>query len=175
MQHLLTFQTANFEKESGYNVELVLPFQHKFWTTTNTLSCILNKIEDKQSVVNTSKPYLYYYSNHIFKLPKEIELSLTGWGLTNGEEGVFERNALFTADLAVSKTFLKHFDCTISYNDIFRQVKYYENFTINKVSAKGVYYTDSNMISFSIKYLFGKIKNQEYKEKSIDENSGRIR
>jgi len=174
-QHLLTFQTANFEKESGYNVELVLPFQHKFWTTTNTLSCILNKIEDKQSVVNASKPYLYYYSNHIFKLPKAIELSLTGWGLTNREEGIFERNALFTVDLAVSKTFLKHFDCTVSYNDIFRQVKYYENFTINKVSAKGVYYTDSNMISFSIKYSLGKIKNQEYKEKSIDENSGRIR
>lgn len=174
-QNLLTFQTANFNKESGFNLEFTLPFKYKFWTTTNTISGILNKIEDKQSVVNASKPYLYYYSNHIFKLPKEIEIALTGWGLTHQHEGIFERNALFTMDFSVSKKCFKNLDCTISYNDIFRQIKYRENFSINGVSAKGIYYTDANLVSFSVKYTFGKIKNSEYKEKSIDENLGRIR
>jgi len=174
-QNLLTFQTANFNKESGFNLEFTLPFKYKFWTTTNTVSGILNKVEDQQSVVNASKPYLYYYSNHIFKLPKKIEMALTGWGLTHRQEGIFERNALFTMDFAVSKTFFKTLDCTLSYNDIFRQIKYRENFTINGVSAKGIYYTDANLVSFSVKYAFGKIKNSEYKEKSVDENSGRIR
>ncbi len=174
-QKLLTFQTANFEKESGFNLEFTVPFKYKFWTSTNSICGIINKVADKLSVVNPPKPYLYYYSNHIFKLPKKIDLALTGWGLTHRNEGIFERNGLFTIDVAVSKTFFKYFDFTLSYNDIFRQIKYYENFTINNVTAKGVYYTDSRLISFSIKYSFGKIKNEEYKEKVIDENSGRIR
>jgi hypothetical protein len=174
-QSLLTFRTANFTKESGFNFEFTMPFKYKFWTITNTISGIVNKIEDKQSVVNASKPYLYYYSNHIFKLPKEIEIALTGWGLTNRQEGIFNRNALFTMDFAISKTLFKNVDCTISYNDIFRQMRFNEDFTINGVSAKGIYYTDANLISFSFKYSLGKIKNSEYKEKSIDENSARIR
>jgi len=78
-------------------------------------------------------------------------------------------------DFAVSKKLFKNLDCTISYNDIFRQIKYREYFTINGVSAKGIYYTDANLVSFSLKYTFGKIKNSEYKEKTVDENSGRIR
>ncbi len=49
------------------------------------------------------------------------------------------------------------------------------DFTINNVSAKGKYYTDSHVVSFSVKYSFGKIKKSEFVEKSIDENSGRIK
>lgn len=174
-QNLLTFQTANFQKESGFNLDFTFPLKYKFWSSTNTINGIINNIEDNQSVVNESKPYLYYYSNHIFKLPKEIDLSLTAWGLTQRNEGIFERNALFTMDLALSKTFFKNLNCTLSFNDIFKQMKFYENFTINNVSAKGVYFTDAHLISFSVKYAFGKIKNEAFKEKIIDENSERIR
>ncbi len=174
-QNILTFTTANFDKQSGFNLDFTIPFKHKFWTSTNTLIGILNTIEDNQAIVGSSKPYLYYYSNHIFELPKEVQLSFTGWGFTKRDEGIFKRNALFTLDFAVSKTILKHFDCTLSYNDIFKQLKFKEDFTINGVSAKGIYFTDANLVSLSIKYSFGKIKNSEYKEKNIDENSGRIR
>ena len=174
-QNILTFKTTNFQKETGFNLEFTIPFKHKFWTVTNTLNFALSKIEDKQAILNDVKPYLYYYSNHSFKLPKGIEVSLTGWGLTRQQQGVFERSALFTMDFAVSKTLFKHFDCAISYNDIFRQMKFHENFTINNISAKGIYYTDSNLVSVSVKYSVGKIKNTEFKEKDIDENSSRIR
>jgi len=174
-QNQLTFKPTNFEKESGFNIEFTLPFTHKFWTTTTVLSTTLNKIEDKSAVMLNSKPYLYYYSNHSFKLPKDIELAVTGWGLTKQQEGVFNRNDLFTMDLMMSKTFFKHFDCTVSYNDIFRKLNYYENFTMNAIAANGKYFTDSHMISFSGKYAFGKIKNSEFQEKSIDENANRIR
>ncbi|MEZ7497934.1 TonB-dependent receptor [Flavobacterium sp. Arc3] len=174
-QNILTLKNTNFEKETGFNLEFTVPFKYKFWTVTNTLNFALSKIEDSQAVVNEAKPYLYYYSNHSFKLPKEIEVSLTGWGLTKQQQGIFERSALFTMDFAISKTLFKHFDCAISYNDIFKQMKFNENFTINTISAKGIYYTDSNLVSVSVKYSFGKIKNPEFKEKNIDENSSRIR
>ncbi|MFY7739406.1 MAG: outer membrane beta-barrel protein [Flavobacterium sp.] len=174
-QNLLTFQTKNFEKESGFNLEFTIPFKYKFWTSNNTINGIINTIEDKVSVVNPSKPYLYFYSNNIFRLPKAIELSLTSWGITQRTEGVFERNGLITFDMAVSKTFFKNLNCTLSYNDIFRKVKFNENFSSNNITSKGVFYTDLHLVSIAMRYSFGKIKKQEFKEKEIDENSRRIR
>lgn len=174
-QNLLTFQTKNFEKESGFNLEFTIPFKYKFWTSNNTINGIINTIEDKVSVVNPSKPYLYFYSNNIFRLPKAVELSLTSWGITQRTEGVFERNGLITFDMAVSKILFKNLNCTLSYNDIFRKVKFNENFSSNNITSKGVFYTDLHLISIAMRYSFGKIKNQEFKEKMIDENSGRIR
>lgn len=173
--NVLTLMTTNFEKQSGYNIEFTLPFTYKFWTVTNVLSGTLSKIEDETTVVNNSKPYFYGYSNSVFKLPKEIELSVTAWGLTDQYEGVYKNKGIFSMDLAVSKTFFKHFDCTISANDIFRKLNYYDSYSMNGIITNGKYYTDSHMISFTLKYSFGKIKNAEFQEKNIDENTNRIR
>lgn len=175
-QHnILTFKETNFKKESGFNLEFTLPFSYKFWSSTNSLSFTLNKIEDDSAIFRASQPYLYYYSNNEFKLPKGYTISLTGWGLTEQKEGVFERNAKFIMDFAVSKTFLTNWNCTLSYNDIFKNTIYEESFTINNISSKARYLVDSHEFSIAIKYSFGKIKATEFKEKNIDENSNRIR
>ncbi|MGV3696647.1 TonB-dependent receptor domain-containing protein [Flavobacterium sp.] len=174
-QNLNTFMSTNFDKETNFNIDLTLPFKYKFWTTTNVLNLSVNKVEDDLAVMGKVKPNLYYYSNHNFSLPKKIELEITGWGLTRQKLGVFEKNALFTMNAAVSKTFFESLDCTLSWNDIFRKMTFRESFSFNNVSAKGVYYTDSHIVSLSLKYSFGRIKNEEFKEKTIDENSGRIR
>ena len=175
-QNVLIFSQKNFDKETGFEIDFTIPFTYKFWTVNNSLSFILNKIEDKLAVQKKSKPYMYYYSNHQFKLPKEYLISTTIWGLTTQKEGVFERRQPnFIMDLAISKIFLKKWDCTLSFNDIFKNMVYKENFTVNKVSSKSNYLSDTHEISLGIKYSFGKIKNSEFKEKSIDDNQNRIR
>lgn len=174
-KNLITFNSINYAKESGVNLEFTLPFKHKFWSSTNSFNFILNKIEDESAVFNESKPYLYYYSNHILKLPKDFNFSVTGWGFTERKEGVFKRNPLFIMDFALSKTLFKNLDCTLSFNDVFRNMNFNENFTINNIASKGIYYTDTREISLSISYKFGKIKDSNYKERNIDENSNRIK
>ncbi|MGC4039761.1 MAG: outer membrane beta-barrel family protein [Flavobacterium sp.] len=174
-QQLLTFTTSNFEKESGFAIDLTLPFKYRFWTNTNVVNIGKTKIDDEMAKSTKAKPSLYMYSNHILSLPKDIELSLTGWGYTTQRLGVFEKKGIITMDAAISKTFFKHLDCALSWNDIFRKMTFKESFNINNVAAKGVYYTDSRIVSLSLKYSFGKIRNSEMKEKNIDENSGRIK
>ncbi|AIJ37883.1 outer membrane beta-barrel family protein [Flavobacterium psychrophilum] len=170
-QNILTFSEKNFDKEMGLEIDFRIPFTYKFWTVNNSLSFILNKIEDKLALQKESKPYMYYYSNHVFKLPKEYTISTTVWGLTTQHEGVFERKQPnFLIDLAISKKFLKQWDCTLSFNDIFKNFVYKENFTVNKVSSKSHYLSDTHEISLAIRYSFGKIKDSEFKEKSINEN-----
>jgi len=173
--NILTFKEINFEKESGFNLEFSLPFTYKIWTTTNSLSCILNKIEDDSALFMESKPYLYYYSNNEFKLPKDYSFVLTAYGVTDQKEGIFERKAWFIMNLGVSKTFFSNWNCTLSYNDIFKNTIYEERFTINNISSKARYLVDAHEISIAVKYSFGKIKSTEFKEKNIDDNSIRIR
>ena len=173
--NLITFNSINYTKESGIDLEFTLPFKHNIWSSTNSFNFIVNKIEDKSAVFNESKPYLYYYSNHIFELPKEFNFSITGWGFTERKEGIFKRNSLFIMNLTLSKTLLKNLDCTVSFNDVFRNMNFNEDLTINNIASKGIYYTDTREISLSIRYKFGKIKDSNYQERDIDQNSNRIR
>lgn len=153
----------------------MLPFTYKVLTTTNSFIFILEKIEDDSAVFQTSKPYLYYYSNQEFKLPKGYVFALNFWGTTVQKEGVFERNAKFVMDMSFSKTFFKNWNCTLSYNDIFRNTIFKEQFTVNTIHSKSRYLVDSNEVSIAIKYTFGKVKQTEFKQKNIDENQNRIR
>ncbi|SHG19893.1 Outer membrane receptor proteins, mostly Fe transport [Flavobacterium fluvii] len=173
--NILIFREINFEKETGFNLEFTLPFTYKIWTSTNSLSCILNKIEDASAEFITSKPYLYYYSNNEFKLPKGYSFVLTAYGLTNQKEGIFERKAWFIMNLGVSKTFFTNWNCSLSYNDIFRNTIYQESFTINNISSTARYLVDAHEFSIAVKYSFGKIKPTEFKEKNVDDNLIRVK
>lgn len=173
--NILTFREINFEKETGLNLEFNLPFTYKIWISTNSLSCILNKIEDDSAEFISSKPYLYYYSNNEFKLPKGYSFVLTAYGLTDQKEGVFERKAWFIMNLGVSKPFFTNWNCTLSYNDIFINTIYKESFTINNINSTARYLVDTHEFSIAVKYSFGIIKSTEFKEKNIDDNSNRIR
>ncbi|MBF4518437.1 TonB-dependent receptor [Flavobacterium sp. ANB] len=173
--NVMTFKDINFDKSSGFTADFTLPFTYKFWTTTNSLVFILEKIEDESAVVLASKPYLYYTSNNEFKLPKEYSFILNFWGLTEQNTGIFKTNPRFKVDMAVSKTFLKKWNCTLSCNNVFKNSIETEKFTINNINSKARYVVDNHEISFSIRYSFGKIKETEFKEKNADENSNRIR
>lgn len=173
--NIMTFKDINFDKSSAFTVDFTLPFTYKFWTTTNSLIFILERIEDQTAQFRTSKPYSYFSSNNEFKLPKEYALVLNFWGLTKQYTGVFETSPRFVVDLAASKTFLKKWKCTLSWNNVFRNNIQSEQFTINNVNSKARYVVDNNEFSIAIRYSFGKIGTTEFKEKNIDENENRIR
>jgi hypothetical protein len=174
-KNIMTFQDINFDKSSGFTVDFTLPFTYKFWTTTNSLIFILEKTEDKSAVFLASKPYSYYSSNNEFKLPKDYSFVLNFWGLTKQYTGVFVTNPRFIVDMAVSKTFIKKWNCTLSCNNVFKNNIETEQFTINSINSKARYVVDNHEISLAIRYSFGKVKETEFKEKNIDENSNRIR
>ncbi|MCD0468639.1 outer membrane beta-barrel family protein [Flavobacterium sp. JAS] len=172
--NIMTFKDINFDKSSGFSVDFTLPFTYKFWTTTNSLIFILEKVEDKSAEFLASKPYSYYSSNNEFKLPKEYSFVLNFWGLTKQYTGVFETNPRFIVDAAVSKTFFKNWNCTLSCNNIFKNNIETEKFTINNVNSKARYVVDNHLVSIAIKYSFGKVKETEFKEKNNDENQNRV-
>ncbi|MWB93175.1 TonB-dependent receptor [Flavobacterium sp. GA093] len=174
-QNSMTFKDVNYDKETGFNIEITAPFTYKIWTSTNSLIFVKNKIVDDAAVFRTVKPYLYLSSNQEFRLPKRYAFVLNFWGSTKQKEGVFERSAMFITDASVSKTFFKNWNCTLSYNDIFKNTIFKEQFTVNGVRSNSRYRVDSNEFSIAIKYSFGKVSSAEFKGKNIDENENRIR
>ncbi|TDO95615.1 outer membrane beta-barrel family protein [Flavobacterium sp. 245] len=173
--NIMTFKDINFDKSSGFSADFTLPFTYKFWTMTNSLIFILEKVEDKSAAFLATKPYLYYTSNNEFKLPEGYSVVLNFWGLTKQYNGVFETSRRFVVDIAASKIFFKNWNCTLSCNNIFKNVVQSENFTFNNISSNSRYVVDSHEVSIAIKYSFGKIKESQFKEKNIDENESRVR
>ncbi len=171
--NIMTFKDINFDKSSGLSAEFVLPFTYKFWTTTNSMIFILEKIEDRTAAFMGSKPYAYFSSNNEFKLPKEYSFNLNFWGLTKQYTGVFVTNPRFIVDMTVSKTFFKKWNCTLSCNNVFKNNIETEKFTINNINSKARYVVDNHEVSIAIRYSFGKVKDTEFKEKN-DDNQNRI-
>ena len=173
--NILTITDVNFKRETGFTIDFTLPFTYRFWTATNSLIFIKSKVEDNSAFMHSSKPYLYYYSNNSFKLPKNFTYVFSFWGTTAQNDGVFERKANFVFDMSLAKTFAKNWSCTLNFNDVFKQMMYRESFTVNQISSKSKYLADAHEISIALRYSFGKIKDSKYKEKTVDENESRVR
>ncbi|MGE6356345.1 TonB-dependent receptor domain-containing protein [Flavobacterium sp. NPDC079362] len=172
--NIMTFKDENFDRESAFVLDFELPFTYKFWTITNSLVFVSEKIEDASAVFLSSKPYAYYYSNNEFKLPKGYTAILALRGVTKQNKGVFERNARAMVDMAVSKTFFKNWNCSLNFNNVFKKIDEEEVFTINNINSKARYLVDEHEISISIRYSFGKVKETEFKGKRMEENSERV-
>ena len=169
------FSLRNLEMESGFNINLSAPITNGIWTSSNSVSLSTIRIKDDTATNEPAKPYLYLYTDHQFKIGKETTLSFGGWGLTKRSEGIFDRNAMFLFNAAITKTFFKKLHCSLRWNDIARAMDFEEVYSINGVNANGVYYVDAQEIAFSLKYTLGRTKDPNYKNKDVDENLNRIK
>lgn len=169
--NLLNLIYTNLDKSKTWTLSLTYPLKYKFWSSHNILSGYYNIIEDRAAVVEDSKPFLYVYSGNEFSLPKGYSISLSGWGITKRYEGAFVRKAVYVVDFGVSKTFFKKLNCSVNVNDIFKSIKYQDDFTFNDIQSRGTYFVDYRGIFLSLKYSFGDIKESSYKNKEIDGSS----
>lgn len=171
---LLTRTDINYNAETGWMFDVMVPLKYGIWTSTNEATVTINKISDPAAVMGRVRPYGYLYSNNQIKLPKDFTFSITGWWLTKRYEGVFVRNALSQVDASLTKIFASRLNCTISWNDIFRTLNSKEDFTLNNISSKGIYYENVREFSIAIKYSFGVTRESKYKNKNVDENINRL-
>lgn len=165
----------NFQQERGLNIQLTSPITHQLWTMTNLLLFSINEVKDERAVIGGTKPYLYYYSNHQFRLPKDWTLGAFVWGLTARQEGIFERNAYAIVGGSINKTINGKLHLGLSFDDIFRRMVLRENYTINQIDAESAYIIDRRSITLSLRYSFGKISKSTYKNREVDEHLNRIR
>ncbi len=166
---------VNLEKEQGFNTGVRLPFSKGIWTSNNTISLNYNQLQDSTAILSSTRPYVYAYTNHQFKIAKDTTLAVGGWAVSKRQEGIFNRNGLAVFEAALSKTFFKKWDCTLRFNDITRAMNFEESYAISGVIADGVYFADGREVAFSLKYRFGNKTKENFKNKDVDSNIDRIR
>ncbi|WP_222983322.1 TonB-dependent receptor [Flagellimonas meishanensis] len=168
-----TLSPINLDKEMGMYLGATLPYSHKKWTTTNTISINYNKLEDNGAELLETKPYLYAYTNHQFRIARDTVVSLGGWYLSKRREGIFQRNSLLFLEASITKK-IGSFDCALRFNDITRGLNFEERYSINGIEAEGIYFGDAREMAVSVKYSFGKNKSSDFKNRDVDENLDRI-
>jgi len=164
----------NLEEESGYYVGLTVPFSHKIWSSTNSVSMTYNKIKDSSAVFTKAKPYLYVYTNQQLRIAKDTLVSLGGYALTQRKEGIIERNEMVVLNASVTTILFKKLQCALRFNDITKAMNYDESYSINGVEAHGTYYADGREMAVALKYSFGGTVSNTFKNKDVDENLDRI-
>jgi hypothetical protein len=165
---------SNFKEEYGFSLTLNVPFKYKFWSSSNIISLNYNTINDVRMVSLKSSPYFYLYTNHQFKINNTSSFNLNGWALTNRQEGVFDRKLVYAINATFSKTFFNKLDLTLSLNDIFNTMTFKENYQLQNIKAKSIFFSRSHEFAISLKYSFGAIKSS-YKNKDVNDNLNRIR
>ena len=170
----LRMVNTNYKLETGLNLTLTIPFKYKLLTSTNELTGVLNQVKDPLAVINKSMPYLYLYSNNQLALPGNYSLMISGWAYTKRIEGVFERNAMYAIDFMLSKTFFKNLSCTAGYNSLLSTRTAREDFTINDISSRGLYYLDVREFTIGLKYSIGGLRHSNYKNKAVDDSINRL-
>lgn len=174
-EDILTMSPSNLEFERGFQLAITSPINYKFWTSSNTLMFLYNKVKDSNAIVMEAKPYLYYYSNNEFDVLPKTTISLNFWGLTERNQGIYQRNSLFVAGASISRTFFKDLQVALNFNDIFKAMNYEESYTINGIRSKSIFYADGQEIAISLKYSFGKNSESSFQNKEVDDELDRLK
>jgi hypothetical protein len=165
----------NLDEESGYYLGLTVPFSHKIWSSTNSVSITYNKIKDSSAVFTKAKPNLYVYTDQQLRVAKDTIFSVGGYALTQRKEGIIERNGMVVLNASVTTTLFDKLQCALRFNDITKAMNYGESYSINGVEANGTYYADGHEMALSLKYSFGGTASNTFKNKDVDENLNRIK
>lgn len=174
-QGRLVQSPQNFDRETGFDIRLTSPFTYKFWSMTNFLMLSQVKVRDERAQLGGTKPYLYYYSSHNFRLPEKWTLGLYCWGLSRQFQGIFERNAYWLLGGSINKQFPKGLQMGIYFDDIFRALKLKEGYRINQIDARTLYLLDRRTFGLSLRYAFGNISNSGFQNRDVDENLNRMK
>ncbi|WP_161594406.1 TonB-dependent receptor domain-containing protein [Flagellimonas alvinocaridis] len=164
----------NLDEESGYYLGLTVPFFHKIWSSTNSVSMTYNKIKDSSAMFAKAKPYLYVYTDQQLRVMKDTIVSVGGYALTQRKEGIIERNGMVVLNASVTTTLFEKLQCALRFNDITKAMNYGESYSINGVEAHGTYYADGREMAVALKYSFGGTASNTFKNKDVDENLDRI-
>ncbi|MFY0630547.1 MAG: TonB-dependent receptor [Flavobacteriaceae bacterium] len=173
-QDITVMSPTNFDEEIGWALQVSLPFKYKFWTSNNTVSMNYNTVKDSRVDKGITSPYIYLYTNQQFKINNTSSFNLNGWVLTNRKDGVFNRRAVFTLNAGYTTKLFDKLDVTLSANDLLNTMEFRDSYILQNLNVSNLFFTDVHEFSIALRYVFGTVKNSQYKNKAVDEELNRM-
>ncbi|MEO1050067.1 MAG: outer membrane beta-barrel protein [Bacteroidota bacterium] len=169
-------QSTNFDKEHAFLISLSRNINLKWWQSTNNLSASYNNLIDGSGIfeIRDNEPSFYFYSQNSFKVDDWITIYLTGWYLSDLQDGVYLRENQSTVNIGLEKDFLNGvLRCNLDFNDIFHTIRADGNYRSGTTDIVYGNTFNTNYVRFSASYSFGKLKKSHYKNRKVGESERR--
>lgn len=110
-----------------------------------------------------------------FLLPSKIKLEISAFFRGPGLFDIVHIDPVWSASFAVQKSFLKEsLQCSIGLRDIFKTLKFHTYSNFNNQNWNFYQSSDSQRITFSLSYTFGKVKAEEREVNSNEQEKERL-
>jgi hypothetical protein len=170
--NLFSATTKNLNYSESYSIGTTIPYENKWWTTATYLGYFWNTFNYTLDgkVVSNFRPMFYMYVYHEFRLKKLFSLEIEGEYTGSGVDGTFTFNPFYYLNLGIKRKFLKDkLTVRLLANDCLSSYKEWGGSNIPGFEVQ--YYSLENTHQFilSLNYNFGKMRSQEQKNKSVNQ------
>jgi Outer membrane protein beta-barrel family len=167
----IVISKANIERLNSYFVTLLVPFEGKWWSTTNSVSLTLNKVVNTPmnfSVINSPIPQLYIYSFHKIKIPRVVNVETTFEYAGKTDDGIFRISPAYSFSLGLAKPLLNGRLITRAlFSDVARTYREKGAARIGEITNTYDKKLNTFFARASIIYFFGKLQNVRYANKGV--------
>lgn len=174
-----TGQERNFDFERSYTADLELPYENKWWTTSNGVGYAFNYASYRGAgdpVIN-SRGFWYYYTYQAFRFLKHWTAEGFFQYNTAVAEGLFIARPMYSMQASLLfKTKEGKLSVRLSANDLLRSERTIGDSQIPGFDLTYKEYYDSNYYRLQINWRIGKLKQTAFNEKNINsEERGRVK
>ncbi len=174
-----TATTRNLDKSETYSFGITIPYELKWWTTANYFGYFVNNFTYQQNgvTVKNNKPTFSIYLYDEFRFKKFCSLEITYEYTSSAVDGIFISKPFSMLTATLKKNFFKDkLTCRFVANDILRSyiMQGQSNIPLYNVNYKS--YVSTHYYMISLNYKFGKLKSNNYKNRSVsDEEYNRVK
>nr|WP_299346655.1 outer membrane beta-barrel protein [Allomuricauda sp.] len=163
-------QTINFDREHAFFASLSRNINLKWWQSINTIIINYNELIDNTGVfeIRDNEPSFYFYSQNSFTIGDLFTFYLTGWYLSDLQDGIYLRKNQSTVNIGVEKLFFGDtLKLNLDFNDVFQGIRADGNYRSGTTDIIYGNRFNTNFIRFSASYNFGNLKKSSYKNKKV--------
>ena len=162
----------NLDYSETYSAGITIPYELSWWTTYNYFGYLVNTFSYKSegSVINNTKPMFYMYLYNEFRVKKLFSMEVTFEYTGAGVDGIFTFEPFYNLSANIKKTFFHDkLTCRFIANDILstaynRGNSNVQGYNVNYISKENTHY-----FVLSLNYKFGKLKANDYKDKTVNQ------
>lgn len=167
-----TATTKNLNNSETYSFGITIPYELKWWTTANYFGYFINNFTyqlNNELIKNNKSTYSIYLYNE-FRAKKYFSFEITYEYTSPAVDGIFTSNSFSMLSATFKKNFFKDkLTCRITASDILKSYIMSGGSNIPLYNLNYESRTSTNYFLLALNYKFGKLKNNDYKNRTVNQ------
>lgn len=165
--------TKNLNNKETYSFGITIPYELKWWTTANYFGYFLNNFTYQLNgvVVKNNKPTFTIYLYNEFRAKKYFSFEITYEYTSSAVDGIFTSNPFSMLSATIKKNLFKDkLTCRFTASDILSSYIMTGGSNIPLYQLNYESRTSTHYFLLALNYKFGKLKNVDYKNRSVSQD-----